>query len=193
MTEKRGPGRPRDPGLTVVTPEAVADWQSRPMFELVVEFGLPTANVFRSVTRRELFRLHRDAHTAIHDAFHKVNAPMASVHRRRGTGKNTKFQVTWRLPKEMVFPTRAILHPTIYRKDHHETDPQNYVFPLDKLIIDKLTEPKGNKWRGFGLLVDDSDRFLYLMRPDVEYKAPQEAIVMHFYAYRLPDLLTAPP
>lgn len=185
MTGKRG--RPRDPGVVVITPEAVPDWQTRDMFELVVPFDLPTANRFRAVTRRELFRLHKEAHTAIFDAFHKLNIPMQSVHRRVGEGKASKFQLTWRLPEGMVFPTRAICHPTIYRTDRARTDPQNYVFPLDKLIIDKLTETRPSRWRAFGLIVDDSERFLYLMRPDVVYSAPQPAVILHFYARRLPD------
>ena len=190
MTEpKRKVGRPRDPGVTVVRPEDISDWETRPMFELTIHAKLPTANTFQGLPRRELFRMKKDMHTAIHSAFSALRIPMTSDHRRRGTGKQTKFQLTWRLPANMVFPCRAVLHPTIYRTDNHECDPHNYVFPLDKLVLDLLTEPTKAKWRGFGLLVDDRDRFLYMFRPEVEYMAQQDAIVLHFYAHRLPDYL----
>src|SRR3990172_8071281 len=127
MTEPRKVGRPVDPGPVVIGPTGVKDWQTRPMFELVLQVHLPTYNEFRGLRLREQMRLRKTVHTAMYDSFKALEIPLTSEHRRVGAGKNTKFQLTWRLDKNMLFPTRAILHATIYRTDKHEPDPQNYV------------------------------------------------------------------
>ena len=186
---KRKPGRPPSPGITQITPDQISDWQKRPFFELAIPFDLPSTNEFLRVSRRELYRLHSRAHTCIYEGFRAIQIPMTTETRRRAQGKRTSFQVTWRLPKTMVFPGRAILHPTVYRTDYCETDPANYVTTLDKLVLDKLVEAKPGKWRAFGLLVDDSARWLYLLPANIEYGARQACVVLHFYAHVLPDFL----
>jgi hypothetical protein len=61
-------------------------------------------------------------------------------------------------------------------------DAQNYVTPFDKLVLDNITQPKGNKKRGLGWLVDDSPEFLNGLEPHIEKAADgAERTVVRFY------------
>jgi len=52
-------------------------------------------------------------------------------------------------------PTPCTLRATVYHKLLRQRDLLNMGTPLDKLIVDGLTRPKGNKTRGLGFLPDD--------------------------------------
>jgi len=162
--------------------------EDKDVFQLVIDdFNLPTANRFRGLTLREQMRLHKEAHTAVVQAFASAKIRLDPEHRKKGK----HFQLTWRLRPNCLFQTRVICWPTIFRADSHDTDPHNYVFPLDKLFLDKLCLPSASKWRGLGLIPDDSAEWLYLIRPDVEYSAQRPAIILKFYANLIPDGLRA--
>lgn len=59
-------------------------------------------------------------------------------------------------------------------------DPQNRLVAIDKVIIDSLTEPRGRKTRGLGLLPDDSSKYVTLMVPDMYLGAPDDKTVLTF-------------
>lgn len=59
-------------------------------------------------------------------------------------------------------------------------DAQNRLTALDKVIIDSLTEPRGRKKRGVGLIPDDSPKYLTLMVPEVILNAPDDKTVLVF-------------
>ena len=53
-------------------------------------------------------------------------------------------------------PTPCTLRITVYRKLPGRGDVLNLGTPADKLVVDALTRPKGPKWRGVSLLLDDN-------------------------------------
>lgn len=177
---------PKDHEVAIIEPHSIPDYRDRELFELVIAIQIPTANEFRRMRLRDEMRLRKNVQTAILDGFTAHRISLKTDHRTlpasRGKGK---FQLTWRLPNDCLFQSRVILEPHIYRADKHETDSRNYVLPLDKLILDMLCLQRPGKWRGFGLIQDDSDEFLYMFMPTVHY-GTQHCVLLQFYAPVVP-------
>jgi hypothetical protein len=178
---------PKDHDVAIIDPKSIPDYSDRALFELAIKLKLPTANEFRRMRLRDEMRLRKEVQTALCDAFTAVGVSLKADHRKlpdkRGKGK---FQLTWRLPGDCLFQSRAILEPHVYRADNHATDSRNYVLPLDKLILDMLCLERPGKWRGFGMIQDDSDEFLYMFMPTVHYGA-QDCVLLQFYAPVVPS------
>lgn len=69
-----------------------------------------------------------------------------------------------------------------YKSHSKAGDAQNRVTAIDKVIVDSLTQPRGRKKRGAGILVDDSPKYLTIMEPVVHLNAPGDLTVVSFEA-----------
>lgn len=70
-----------------------------------------------------------------------------------------KGPLPWSVPVLITF--------TIYKRTS-AGDPANYVTPLDKLFLDNISMPKGNKSRGLGWITDDSPKHLTVEMPKIQ-------------------------
>jgi len=81
----------------------------------------------------------------------------------------------------MSVPTPCDIHVTIEKTGYtREYDPQNFVTPVDKLFLDALTQVKGRKRRGLGLLPDDSVDHIRLFSPTVEWGHKKSRTILWF-------------
>jgi hypothetical protein len=70
---------------------------------------------------------------------------------------------------------------TVYKKVMRG-DETNLVATLDKLVLDNISQPKGNKTRGLGWIVDDSPEYVKVGTPEICKIAGDvtEGTVIHF-------------
>ena len=60
------------------------------------------------------------------------------------------------------FAEPVLISLTVWRKRLRGDEP-NLVTAFDKIILDTLTSPKGNKKRGMGVIVDDSPEYMKML------------------------------
>ena len=81
--------------------------------------------------------------------------------------------------KKLPYPCK--IYTDVYKFKGKVCDAHNLVTPLDKCVIDALTEPQGRKSRGLGLIPDDSPDYVEVQTPVVHIGEGQwEGIRMRF-------------
>jgi hypothetical protein len=60
-------------------------------------------------------------------------------------------------------------------------DAHNLVAPFDKMVLDNITTPKGNKTRGLGWIIDDSPKYMELLPPQIRLTKGKERTLVWFY------------
>lgn len=152
-------------------------------FELDIRVHIPSYNRMKGMTLREMMRLRKEVHTAMYDAFRSLGVEPTPDHRQRGR----KWQLTWRLPEDCLFTAHVTCEAHVYRRSGEDRcDPHNFVTPVDKLLIDLLQCPRGNRWRGFGLIADDGPKYFTLAPIVLHQAAPESHVRLVFRAGSVP-------
>lgn len=155
-------------------------------FHLDVLTHIPTYNRMRTMTLREMMRMRKVVQTALYDSFKAMGIQSTVDHRQRGR----KTQFTYRLPEGCLFETHVVCEAHVYRrKGEDRCDPHNFVTPVDKLLIDMLQVPMGNRWRGFGLITDDGPEYFKLAPIVLHQASPSAHVRLVFKAGILPTTL----
>lgn len=82
------------------------------------------------------------------------------------------------------FRQPVLISCTVFRK-RLGGDEHNLTTPFDKLVLDALTAPRGNKRRGMGIIVDDSPEYMKLLPPTLHKAVDgQERTIVNFYPWR---------
>lgn len=77
--------------------------------------------------------------------------------------------------------TPVFIRVEVYKKRGRRGDATNLIGPIDKLYIDAITEPRGRKRRGLGLIPDDTPEYLDgIGNPVVHLRAPENHTVLTF-------------
>ena len=89
------------------------------------------------------------------------------------------------------FGQPVLIFLTVWRRRLRGDEP-NLVTPFDKIILDALTRPSGNKKRGMGIIVDDSPQYMKLLPVTLRKADPKigEQTVVRFYPWRKGESLT---
>jgi hypothetical protein len=157
------------------------------MLELVVPTRLPTYWEFRTYGIAKLIAARSEVERLVVRALEEKGLRLQPEVRVR----NRKTQGVWRLPEDarLAYPVTMTAH--VYRRAGEDRcDPHNFVTPLDKLVIDLLTEARGNKWRGLGMFPDDSPEWFHLAPIVLHKSAIAPALRLLFWCRKYPEALS---
>jgi hypothetical protein len=65
-----------------------------------------------------------------------------------------------------------VVFKKVLRGDEH-----NLTVAFDKIVLDNITAPKGNKRRGLSWIRDDSPKYMTLLPPEIRKGLPERTLV----------------